>query len=206
MKNRAVGPLEFYIERPERLSRSHLLLKTFLGWAYAGLPHGIILYFYGILAQLVTIVAFLAILFTGRYPRNLFDLVVGYHRWCARVNVYLLYYMTDRYPPFSPSDDPTYPVSLYVEYPDRLSRKHALLKFFLGWIYAGLPHGVLLLVYYVLAIVALFISWWAILFTGKFPEVFFGFIEGMQRWQLRLSVYLSLMSDEYPPFSGGSGR
>ena len=56
------------IEYPQQLSRLHLLLKTFLGWLYVVIPHMIILYVYGILAAVVTIIAFFAILFTGKYP------------------------------------------------------------------------------------------------------------------------------------------
>jgi hypothetical protein len=60
----------------------------------------IILYGYSILASVITFVAFFIILFTGRYPRALFDLVVGYYRWNTRVYAYMLL-LTDEYPPFT---------------------------------------------------------------------------------------------------------
>ena len=72
------GPVTFTIERPERLSRAHLLFKVLLGWLYAGIPHGIILYFYSIVVFVAYFIAALAILITGSYPRWLFDVVVGY--------------------------------------------------------------------------------------------------------------------------------
>ena len=54
-----------------------MLLKAFFGWIYAGIPHGIILYFYGIVTFVIYFIAAASILFTGKYPRRLFDIVVG---------------------------------------------------------------------------------------------------------------------------------
>ena len=135
--------VHFDVRYPERLSRWHLLLKSFLGIFYVGIPHGIILFFYALLTLLVIPVAFIAILITGRYPNGLFRFIVGYYRWHAQVEAYWSYYMTDEYPPFSTKPEYS-PVSLEVEYPERLSRGHALLKFFLGWLYVGIPHGIIL--------------------------------------------------------------
>lgn len=92
-------PVSFDVEYPDHLSRGHLLLKVFLGWLYVGFTHGIILYLYGIAVAIVTFFAFFAILFTGKYPRGMFDFVVGYQRWQNRVTMYLSL-MTDKFPPF----------------------------------------------------------------------------------------------------------
>jgi hypothetical protein len=94
------SPVKFAIEYPEKLSRLLLLLKTFFGWLYVLIPHGIILSLYGLAVCFTTIIAWFAILFTGRYPRGLFDFAVGYQRWNNRVNAYMLF-MTDAYPPFN---------------------------------------------------------------------------------------------------------
>lgn len=94
------SPVKFSVDYPEKLSRGILLLKTFFGWAYVLIPHGIALMFYGFAALVVTFIAWFAILFTGRYPKGMFDFVVGYHRWSNRVNAYTLL-LTDAYPPFS---------------------------------------------------------------------------------------------------------
>ena len=93
-------PVKFSVDYPEKLSRGLLLLKTFFGWFYVLIPHGFILCFYGIAAIFVTFVAWWAILFTGKYPKGMFDFVVGYQRWSNRVNAYILF-QTDVYPPFS---------------------------------------------------------------------------------------------------------
>ena len=78
------------------LSRGLPLVKWFLA-----IPHYIVLFFLAIGVFFVVIVAWFAILFTGRYPRGLFDYVVGVARWALRVNAYAFLLTTDRYPPFS---------------------------------------------------------------------------------------------------------
>ncbi len=75
------------------------LVKWFLA-----IPHYIVLFFLGIAAIVCVVIAWFAILFTGRYPRGLFDFVVGVFRWCLRVVAYALLLTTDRYPPFALSD------------------------------------------------------------------------------------------------------
>jgi hypothetical protein len=95
-----------------------------------------------------------------------------------------------------------YPMTFDVAYPAKLSRGTLLLKTFFGWLYVGIPHGFMLFFYGIAASVVMFVAWWAILFTGKFPKSMFKFVEGLMRWQNRVSVYLGLMTDEYPPFNG----
>ena len=194
-------PIRISVEYPERLSRLHLLLKSFFGWLYVMIPHGVALLLYALVAMVASFIAFVAILFTGRYPRGLFDLVVGYHRWAARVEAYMWHLMTDRYPPFSPGAGSN-PVNLEVDYPERLSRGMALLKFFFAWLYVGIPHGIALLIYGILVFFVLFVSWWAILILGRFPRGLFDFVLGYVGWSTRVSLYFSLLRDEYPPFSG----
>jgi len=94
-------PAKFSVDYPETLSRGTLLLKTFFGWLYVGIPHGIALFFYGIVAFFAVFISWWAILFTGKYPKGMFDFVVGYMRWQARVNSYWMMLLTDEYPPFS---------------------------------------------------------------------------------------------------------
>jgi hypothetical protein len=93
-------PARMNIDHPQQLSRFVLLLKVLFGWLYVGIPHGLALWLYGIGAAVVTFVAFWVILFTGKYPKGMFDFVVGFIRWQMRVNAYTML-LTDDYPPFS---------------------------------------------------------------------------------------------------------
>src|SRR3990170_290530 len=89
-------PLRFDIEYPERLSRWLIFVK----WLLA-IPHIIVLVFLYVAALVVWVIAWLAILFTGRFPRGLFDFLVGVSRWSLRVNAYAILLLRDDYPPFS---------------------------------------------------------------------------------------------------------
>ncbi len=97
-------PAELSIEYPEKISRGILLLKFFLGWAYVGIPHGIILTLYGIASSVVSFIIFFTILFTGKIPRGLFDFQVGFYRWSWRVSAYADF-LCDKYPPFSGAEE-----------------------------------------------------------------------------------------------------
>ena len=89
-------PVTLDVEYREDLSRWMIFVKWLLV-----IPHVIVLMFVLLAAYVVVVIAFFAILFTGRYPRGMFDFVTGAGRWTARVNAYYSWLMTDRYPPFS---------------------------------------------------------------------------------------------------------
>lgn len=95
-----------------------------------------------------------------------------------------------------------YPVNLSVDYPEKLSRGKLLLKVFLGWLYVGIPHGIILYLYAIAVSVVSFIAFWVVLFTGRYPKGMFDFVVGYMRWSTRVSAYLTLLRDEYPPFTG----
>jgi len=176
------------------------------------IPHLIVLIFLWVGAAVVWLIALFAILFTGRYPRGLFDYVLGVMRWTWRVSFYSYSALgTDRYPPFTLGAAPEYPARLEVEYPERLSRGLVLVKWWLlaiphylivgvflggGWGWAngrtgGSPGLVGLLV---------FIAAIALLFTTRYPRGLFDLVLGLNRWAARVAAYVLLMRDEYPPF------
>ena len=178
----------------EPLSRWKWLVKWFLA-----IPHFVVLAFLWIAFALVTVGAFFAILFTGRYPRGLFDFNIGVLRWTWRVSYYSTSVLgTDRYPPFSLGEEPEYPATLSVEYPERLSHWKPLVKWLLAF-----PHWIVVAVLAGSpgAIGALtFVAVLILLVTAQYPHNLHTLVLGMVRWVVRVGAYVSLMRDEYPPF------
>lgn len=136
----------------------------------------------------------LMIVFRQKYPRWWFDWNLELQRFSDRVVVYLAL-MDDRYP----STDDHQAVHLEYPYPDavnELNRWLPLVKWFLA-----IPHYFVLIALNLIAVGAVFVAWFAILFTGRYPRSLFDFIEGVMRWNNRVTGYaLLLVTDRYPPF------
>lgn len=206
-------PVRLRGEYEESVSRWLWLVKWLLL-----IPHFIILLFLHIAMIFVFVIAFFAILFTGRYPRPLFDFSVGVLRWTWRVRFYGYGALgTDKYPPFTlRSTD--YPADFDVDYPERLSRGLVLVK----WWLLAIPHYLILAAifgglgrtyahhgghshYYHFGPIPLFailivVVIVALLFTARYPHGLFGLLLGINRWSYRVRAYALLLRDEYPPF------
>jgi hypothetical protein len=137
----------------------------------------------------------LMILFRQRYPRWWFDFARELTRFAARVCAYFVL-VTDEYP----STVEEQKVHLEIDYPDverDLNRWLPLVK----WLLA-IPHYVVLFFLSVGAVFAVIIAWFAILFTGRYPQGIFDYVVGVGRWALRVEAYAFLLvTDRYPPFS-----
>src|SRR5215204_7427505 len=206
-------PVRIEGERDPELSRWLWLVK----WILA-IPHYIVLALLWLTLLVLTTVAFFVILFTGRYPRGIFDFNVGVLRWTWRVAFYSYGALgTDRYPPFTLDDVPDYPARLEVAYPERLSRGLLLVKWWLLAIPQYLVTGIFLgggsyaaarvddwfwgigFETGLIGILVLFAGV-ALLFTTRYPGGLFDFVVGLDRWVTRVAAYVLLMRDEYPPF------
>ena len=140
-------------------------------------------------------VTLLMILFRKRYPRWWFDFNLALHRFITRVAAYL-FLLTDKYP--STEDEQN--VHLDLKYPDaqtELMRGMPLVK----WLLA-IPHYIVLFFLWIAAYVVIVLSWFAIIFTGRYPKAFFDFVVGVMRWSWRVQSYAFILAtDKYPPFS-----
>ena len=202
-------PVRLDGELDPEVSRWQWLVKWLLV-----IPHVVVLAFLWLAVTFLTVFAGFAILFTGRYPRSVFDFNVGVMRWTWRVGFYTVSaFGTDRYPPFSLRPDPTYPAELDIAYPDHLSRGLVLVKWWLlaiphylvvaifagGWGIGGLGDrrmagdGGLIALLAIIAVVVLAVR-------GRYPRSIFDFVMGLNRWCFRVLAYAALLRDEYPPF------
>lgn len=205
--------LHFTAELDPSLSRWLWIVKMFLA-----IPHFVVLAVLAAAFLLSTVAAGISILFTGRYPRALFEFNVGVLRWSWRVGFYVWAALgTDKYPPFTlaRTDDSA---QIDVDYPERLSRGLVLVK----WLLAA-PHLIIvglvladLLIYpwsasssgapmqpaggYSILNLLVVIAGVFLLITGTYPRSLFAFVMGINRWIYRVLIYVALMSDVYPPF------
>jgi hypothetical protein len=166
-------------------------------WCVLAVPHYPILIGLYLLYPLVTIAAGIAILFTGRYPRPLFDFNVGVLRWSWRLMNYRFpMNSTDKYPPFTLASVPEYPADLEVDYPESLTNRAVLLQ---RWL-LGLPQIILCwsLEPFLQTLCVVNAVW--LLCIGTINQGMFDLLMGIVRWRYRVAVYVSLMRDEYPPF------
>lgn len=188
------------IKKQDSYSRGELLLRRLFGAFYILIPHAILLLFIGLAVLVVDFMVFWLILFTGRYPESCFEFRLNFMRWNLRLNA-SLFNLIDGYPKLGLKHQHE-GVVLDLEYPTDISRSSVALRFLFGYLYVMIPHGFILSVLMVAVLFANLIGWWAVLFTGKYPDSLFNFQVYYFRWSQRVSLYMAYMTHTYPPFHG----
>ena len=222
MTSVVTGPVRLRARLDTPLSRWLWLVK----WVLV-LPHVVVLALLWVAFGVLSVVAFFAILITGRYPRGLFGFNLGVLLWTWRVSYYGYSALaTDRYPPFTLAEQPEYPATLDIAHPEQLPRGLVLVK----WWLLALPHYLVLGFFLgggsyaayqaadapapnggwsvgsggLIGLLAL-IAGVMLLFTGRYPRGVFDLLLGLHRWVLRVAAYAALMTDVYPPFRLDTG-
>jgi Domain of unknown function (DUF4389) len=166
------------------------------------IPWWIVASIYGWVAQIVAIIAWFAIVFTGRYPEGLYNFNAGYLRMYSRTFSFM-HLLTDEWPPFGGEEAPEYPVRIGVPPAlDEYSRLKTGLRLIIG-----IPVMLLAIVQAIILYVCAIVAWFAILFTGKLPEGLFNPMRSALAYLTRGTGYFLLITEDYPPFSyeeGGS--
>ncbi len=207
-------PVAYDVPRPEHYNRLTVAFRLILAipqlMLFGGFGSNFILsrlggragpfagYFFsgGVLSAVLGILVFIAwwaILFTAVFPAGLQDFCLKLFRWERNVHAYVAL-LTDPYPPFS--GDQPYPVQLAVEPVTRHNRLTVAFRLILA-----IPHFIVLFFLGIAQNIVTVIAWFAILFTGEYPEGMFKFSVGVERWSARVRGYALLFVDEYPPFS-----
>ena len=189
-------PATFEVDHPERITNWRPLVQ----WLLA-IPHYIVLYALGIVSDVVAIIAWFAIVITGRLPEGLAGLQHLYIRYVNRTYSYAAF-LREEYPPFTfgttaqdPGDNPGVRTAFTPQLEDR-NRLTVAFRIILV-----IPQIIVLVVLGIAAWVAVIIGVFVVLFTGQWPAGLRDFVVGVFRWSTRVNAYLLLLTDEYPPFS-----
>jgi hypothetical protein len=189
-------PATFTVDHPERITN----WKPLVQWLLA-IPHYIVLYALGIVSEVVAIISWFAIVFTGKLPDGLANLICLYVRYNNRTMAYAAF-LREEYPPFTfetvPADPGTYPPVRTGFVPELEDRNRLTVGFRFILV---IPQLIVLSVLGLVAFLAAVIAFFAVLFTGSWPEGLRTFVVGVMRWSTRVSAYFYLLTDEYPPFS-----
>jgi hypothetical protein len=189
-----IHPLNLDVQGPATVPR----WRPLANWVLI-IPHAIWLDILGLGSALVTFLGWFAIVLTGRLPDSWGDYNMAVLRYQWRVAAYLLAW-TEVYPSFSPAagylDPGDFPAVLYCARPMTRNRVTVLFRVILF-----IPHYVVLAVAGIAAEVVMVLAWFAVLFTGRWPEGMRRFAIGYFRYALRVHGYMALVTDVYPPFS-----
>lgn len=189
-------PARFAFDPPERVANWRALVN----WLLA-IPHLLIVGALGRVSQIIVLVSWFAIVFTGRLPAGFANFQAMYLRYSLRTTTYAGF-LREEYPPFTfsmttadPGDDPRIQVDLAPQLEDR-NRVTVFFRIFLV-----IPQVIVLFFLFIAVFIVYVIAFFAVLFTGRWPAGLLEFVLGVNRWGLRVQAYALLLTDEYPPFA-----
>jgi Domain of unknown function (DUF4389) len=192
----ATYPASFEVDHPDRVTNWKPLVQWFLA-----IPHWLVLNALGSLSQIVALISWFAIVFTGRLPEGLASAQHLYVRYANRTYAYAAF-LREEYPPFAfgttAADDAAYPTVRTSFAPQYEDRNRVTVGFRLILV---IPQLIVLAVLGLVAFLAVIIGVFIVLFTGQWSAGLRDFVVGVIRWSTRVSAYLLLLTDEYPPFS-----
>ncbi|MCZ7529068.1 MAG: DUF4389 domain-containing protein [Acidimicrobiia bacterium] len=187
-------PARFELDAPLEVANWRPLVH----WLLA-IPHIIVLYALGVVSGVLAFLSFFTVLFTKEIPDGFVRTQAMVLRYELRVQTYVMF-MREDYPPFSFStvahDDGIDQTRMSLDSPGELNRWLPLVKWLLI-----IPHLFVLFFVAIGAAVVHLISFFAVLFTGRYPAGMREFVLGFLRWALRVNVYVMFLTDDYPPFS-----
>ncbi len=187
-------PSYLVVDSPYELPR----WRPLVNWVLY-IPHAIILYALQILARAVFLIYWLVLIFTGKLNSGLYSMMAMYERYNARATGFLVGW-SQTYAPFEfttdPSDNNSYPaVRLNLPaVPESVPRSAALN------VLKAIPHFILLMIYFIGAAVVAIISWFAVLFTGVWPQGMRAFLVRVSNYQYRIWTYVTMVDNDYPKF------
>lgn len=192
-------PVTLQIERPETSSRMWALF-TIIPIKYIALILNVImLYIFMIGVSVVFFLSQLAVLFTGKYPQGWHAFMVKVMGWQMQVSAFM-FGLRDDFPPFAPSDAAS-AVKLTIPYPEKSSRGWAIMTMIGLKSLALFPVIIVLYIFMIGVSVIFFLSQWAVLFTGKYPQGWHAFMVKVMSWTAGVSAFMFGLTDQYPPFS-----
>lgn len=159
------------------------------------IPWFLVVGLYGIAAYFAVIIAWFAIVFTGRYPQGLYDFVAGFVRSATRINGFY-YLLTDEWPSFGGGEDPDYPIRTLIAAPkEHYSRAKTLFRIILL-----IPVFILLYVMAFILGVVSFIAWFVLVFTARLPAGLYKPMRIAAAYNAKALAYYFLLTEDFPPF------
>ena len=188
-------PAQLDVQTPEKIANWRPLVH----WLMA-IPHLIISYVLAIVAEVVAVISWFAILFTGKLPEGLANVTCLALRYQMRTQAFVGF-LHEEYPPFdfsaTPADPGGTPVTINFV-PALGGRNRLTCALRIIWL---IPAAIVTMIILIVAMICHIIAFFAVLFTGKWPAGLHAWVLKGLRASLRLSAYAFLLTDEYPPMS-----